>query len=112
MECRSALVNARQAHDYASLPQRYTCKAIRSDCSQQASNLSVSLILEAARSTANLLLGVTAHPAAEWIARQLNEAFGWEFAPKYLVRDRDRAYGEVFARRVRAMGIHDRPAAS
>jgi hypothetical protein len=58
-----------------------------------------------------LLLGVTAHPTAEWIARQLNEAFGWEFAPKHLVRDRDRAYGEVFTRRVRAMGIRDRPAA-
>jgi nicotinamide riboside kinase len=34
--------------------------------------------------------------AAEWIARQLIEAFGWEYAPKYFIRDRDRAYGEVF----------------
>src|SRR5580700_10826296 len=49
--------------------------------------------------------------AAEWIARQLTEAFGWEQAPKYLIRDRDRAYGEVFARRVRSMGIRDRPTA-
>ena len=58
-----------------------------------------------------LWLGATAHPAAEWIARQLTEAFGWEQAPKYLIRDRDRAYGEVFARRVRSMGIRDRPTA-
>jgi transposase InsO family protein len=58
-----------------------------------------------------LWLGVTAHPTAEWIARQLTEAFGWEHAPKYLIRDRDRAYGEVFTRRVRSMGIRDRPTA-
>jgi hypothetical protein len=44
-------------------------------------------------------------------ARQLAEAFGWEQAPKYLIRDRDRAYGEVFTRRVRSMGIRDRPTA-
>ena len=57
-----------------------------------------------------LLLGVTGHPTTDWITRQLNEAIGWEFTPKYLVRDRDRGYGEVFTPRVRAMGIHDRPA--
>ena len=56
-----------------------------------------------------LWLGVTAHPTAEWIARQLTEAFGWEHAPEYLIRDRDRAYGEVLTRRVRSMGIRDRP---
>ena len=43
-----------------------------------------------------LWLGVTAHPTAEWIANQLTEACGWEQAPRYLIRDRDRAYGEVF----------------
>ncbi|GAC1339080.1 MAG: integrase core domain-containing protein [Beijerinckiaceae bacterium] len=58
-----------------------------------------------------LWLGITAYPTAEWIARQLTEAFGWESAPRYLIRDRDRAYGEVFTRRVRAMGIRDRPTA-
>ena len=41
--------------------------------------------------------------------RQLTEACGWDEAPRYLVRDRDRSYGEVFVRRVRAMGIRDRP---
>jgi transposase InsO family protein len=58
-----------------------------------------------------LWLGVTAHPNAEWIARQLTEAYGWQQAPRYIVRDRDRVYGGVFARRLRAMGIRDRPIA-
>ena len=56
-----------------------------------------------------LWLGATAHPTAEWIALQLTEACGWDEPPRYLIRDRDRSYGEVFVRRVRAMGIRDRP---
>src|ERR1700739_4361475 len=52
---------------------------------------------------------VTRHPTAEWLARQITEAFPWASAPGYLVRDNDRAYGQVFTRRVRAMGICDRP---
>lgn len=56
-------------------------------------------------------VAVTTHPTAEWLARQLSEAFPWEPAPRYLVRDRDRSYGEAFTRRVRAMGIRDRPIA-
>ena len=42
-----------------------------------------------------LWLGVTAHPTAEWIARQLTEAYGWKAAPRYVVRDRDAVYGDV-----------------
>jgi hypothetical protein len=38
-----------------------------------------------------LWLGVTAHPSAEWIAHQLTEAYGWQQAPRYIIRDRDRA---------------------
>ena len=56
-----------------------------------------------------LWFGVTAHPTAEWIANQLTEACGWEQVPQYLIRDRDGAYGEVFIRRLRSMGIRDRP---
>jgi transposase InsO family protein len=60
-----------------------------------------------------LLLGVTAHPTAEWIARPhrggLTEACGWDGTPEYLVRDHDSVYGAIFTRRVRAMGIRDRP---
>jgi hypothetical protein len=58
-----------------------------------------------------LWLGVTAHPTAEWIANQLTETCGWEQIPRYLIRDRDRAYGEIFVRRVRSIGIRDRPTA-
>jgi hypothetical protein len=54
-------------------------------------------------------LGVTAHPNAEWLARQLTEACGWDEPPRYLIRDRDGAYGAAFIRRTRAMGIRDRP---
>jgi transposase InsO family protein len=58
-----------------------------------------------------LWLGTTANPTAEWIARQLTEACGWEDAPRYIIRDRDCVYGEVFVRRLRAKGIRDRPIA-
>jgi hypothetical protein len=58
-----------------------------------------------------LWLGVTAHPTAEWMARQVTEVCGWEWTPNYIVRDRDRVYGEIFTRRLRAMGIRDRPTA-
>jgi Integrase core domain len=43
------------------------------------------------------------------IARQLSEACGWEPVPRYIIRDRDSVYGEVFKRQLRAMGIRDRP---
>ena len=54
---------------------------------------------------------VTTNPTAEWIARQLTEAFPWGTAPRYLVRDRDRIYGSIVPRRLRAMGIRDKPIA-
>ena len=56
-----------------------------------------------------LWFGVTSHPTAEWMANQLTEACGWEQAPHYLIRDHDGVYGEVFIRRLRSMGIRDRP---
>ena len=59
-----------------------------------------------------LWLGVTAHPTAKWIAQQVTEAIGWEKPPKYLLRDRDRVYGNAFISRIRAMGIRDRPTAA
>jgi transposase InsO family protein len=51
------------------------------------------------------------HPTADWIARQIVEAFPWDSAPQYLLRDRDCAYGKVFRKRLLAMGIRDRPVA-
>jgi transposase InsO family protein len=56
-----------------------------------------------------LWLGVTAHPTAEWIANQLTAACGWEQIPRYLIRDRDACYGNIFVRRVRCLGIRDHP---
>ena len=56
-------------------------------------------------------INVTTNATAEWIARQLTEAFPWNEAPHYLVRDRDRIYGAVVMRRLRAMGIRDKPIA-
>src|SRR6476619_2493112 len=44
--------------------------------------------------------------------RWLTEAYGWKEPPRYLVRDRDGAYGQVFIRRLGAMGIRDRPIAA
>jgi transposase InsO family protein len=57
-------------------------------------------------------INVTANPNAEWIARQITEAFPWDEAPRYLIRDRDRIYGAVVTRRLRAMGIRDKPIAA
>ncbi len=54
--------------------------------------------------------GVTANPTAEWISRQVTEAFPWDHAPRYLIRDRDTSYGSVYLQRIRAMGIRDHPA--
>ena len=56
-------------------------------------------------------INVTAYPTADWVARQLTEAFPWNEAPRYMIRDRDRIYGAVVTRRPRAMGIRDKPTA-
>src|ERR1700737_140663 len=56
-------------------------------------------------------INVTTNPTAEWIARQITEAFPWDGAPGYMIRDRDRIYGSVVTRRLRAMGIRDKPTA-
>ena len=51
--------------------------------------------------------GVTAHPTAEWTAQQLREAFPWDTAPRYLLRDRDNIFGLDFVAQVKAMGIKE-----
>jgi putative transposase len=50
---------------------------------------------------------VTAHPTAEWTAQQIVEAFPFDTAPKYLLRDRDRIYGFEFRKQVEVMGIKE-----
>jgi transposase InsO family protein len=54
-------------------------------------------------------IGVTTSPTAQWLGHQITEAFPWDSASKYLIRDNDRSYGEAFKRRLHAMGIRDRP---
>src|SRR4030081_2742493 len=56
-------------------------------------------------------INVTTDPTAEWVARQITEAFPWDTAPRYMIRDRARIYGIVVTRRLRAMGIRDKPTA-
>ena len=56
-------------------------------------------------------INVTANPTAEWIARQLTEAFPWDEPPGYLIRDRDCIYGTIVTSRILAMGIRDKPIA-
>ena len=56
-----------------------------------------------------LWIGVTTNPTAEWLARQVTEAFPWDSVPGFLIRDNDAAYGEAFTRRLRAMGSHRAP---
>jgi transposase InsO family protein len=56
-------------------------------------------------------LSVTDHPTAEWVARQLADAFPWDEAPGYLIRDRDACYGSVVTKRLATMGIRDHPIA-
>jgi transposase InsO family protein len=48
---------------------------------------------------------VTEHPTAAWLSRQVTEAFPWDTAPRYLLRDRGASYGSEFCKRVDAMGI-------
>jgi len=59
-----------------------------------------------------LWINVTTNPTAEWVARQITEAFPWDGAPRYMIRDRDRIYSTVVTRRLRAMGIRDKPIAT
>jgi len=54
-----------------------------------------------------LHFAVTAHPTAEWTAQQLREAFPWDSAPRFLLRDRDRIFGSSFRRQVEESGIEE-----
>jgi putative transposase len=51
--------------------------------------------------------GVTEHPTAIWIAQQITEAFPWDTAPRYMIRDRDGVYGKAARERLAGMGIKE-----
>src|SRR4029077_4248649 len=53
-------------------------------------------------------INVTTHPTADWIARQITEAFPWAEAPRYVIRDRDCVMGAAVTHRLRTMGIRDK----
>ena len=57
-------------------------------------------------------VAVTTDPTAEWTAGQLTETFPWSETPRHLTRDRDRAFGSAYTRRVHARGIRDHPTAT
>ena len=77
------------------------------------SRLSVAFVLVILRHERRRLisLSVTDHPTAEWIARQITDAFPWDEAPDYMIRDRDGCYGQAVTKRLAAMGIRDHPTA-
>ena len=50
---------------------------------------------------------VTRNPTQGWLARQITEAFPWDTAPRFLLRDRDASYGQTFRDRVQAMAIEE-----
>src|SRR3977135_2960205 len=54
-------------------------------------------------------INVTTHLTADWIARQITEAFPWAEAPRYVIRDRDCVYGAPVTHRLRTTGIRDKP---
>jgi transposase InsO family protein len=59
------------------------------------------------RARARLHVGVTAHPTAAWTAQQLREAFPWDTAPRYLLRDRDSIFGHDFVDQVKALRMSE-----
>ena len=54
---------------------------------------------------------VTEHPSAPWTAQQIIEAYPFDEAPRYQIRDRDGIFGDEFKKRVRSLGIDEVPIA-
>src|SRR5271166_654559 len=74
-------------------------------------NLLYGLIIVRLARRGLIWVNVTTNPTADWIARRISEAFPWNEAPRYLIRDRDKAYDAAVTHRMRAMGIRDEPIA-
>ncbi len=68
-----------------------------------------ALVILSLRRRRLVFVTATNHPTAFWLAQQIREAFPWDSAPRFLVRDNDKKYGDAFKRTVRAFGIRDRP---
>ncbi len=50
---------------------------------------------------------ITGHPTAQWTFQQIVDAFPWDTAPRYLLRDRDSIYSSAFQSRVKNLGIEE-----
>jgi transposase InsO family protein len=74
-------------------------------------DLLYALVIGGLDRRALIWIDVTRHPTAEWVAGQITEAFPRNEAPRYLVHDRDRVFGTIVTRRMRALGIRDKPIA-
>src|SRR5438093_1092621 len=75
----------------------------------QSSHLSPGQWMVGVRSVLDPVTVAGSYGPDRRVDRSSAQACGWERAPEYLIHDRDRAYGEVFTWRVRAMGIRERP---
>ena len=105
---RSSPVDSLQIHDAGSSPPSQSWKTFLHNHAEAIAAIDMCVVptVTFERLFAFLVLGhgrrqllwfeVTRHPTAEWLARQITEAFPWASAPTYLVRDNDRAYGHVF----------------
>jgi hypothetical protein len=89
------LFRSRAALEAEILVLRHQLNVLRRSCPKRVALSSIDRLLRHGRREL-LWLGVTARPNAEWIARQLTEAYGWQDTPRYIIRDRDRVYGHVF----------------
>ena len=81
------------------------CRSTSSLCDDPVSALEYVFLVVAHERRRIVHFNVTAHPTAERAAQQLREAFPFEEIPRYLLRDRDRIFGDEFTRDVKAMGI-------
>ena len=93
------------------LKRTYNCAAVPARFASCSFNLIYVLVIVRLARRELVWINVTSHPTAEWIAQQITEAFPWSEAPRYLIRDQDGIYGAAVARRLRAMGIRDKPIA-
>jgi len=83
------------------LPATRDCGAATSTCCVSENNETSADKLRVVH------FNVTEHPTAQWTGQQIIEAFPWDTAPKYLLRDRDAIYGNQFQKRVKSMGIEE-----
>src|SRR5207247_3172886 len=105
------LFRPRAALEAEILILRHQLNVLRRNCPKRLTFGNVDrLVLRLARRDL-VWINVTTNPSADWIARQITEAFPWNDAPRYLIRDRDRVYGAAVTRRLPAMGIRDKPIA-